>query len=136
MKIGEAHQNVRSASFKFFFCLSANIGTPHTPSPASKCVPPWHQRGGHNHLWVKWLGSQFRQLERKPSTLSTLWTGGCPPPPIGNDDQARCPNNFVSCSVRHSYWRRVHRCQKEWRNIRKMLVFGAPRLFSSQSPIT
>jgi hypothetical protein len=59
-----------------FFCLSANIGTPPTPSPASKCVPLWHQRGGHTHLRVKWLGSQFRRLERKPSTLSTLWTGG------------------------------------------------------------
>jgi hypothetical protein len=38
----------------------------------------------------------------------------CPPPPIGNADQTLCANNmfckFFSCSVRHSYWRRVHRC--------------------------
>jgi hypothetical protein len=34
----------------------------------------------------------------------------CPPPPIGNADQAQCANNIFSCSVRHSYWRRVDRC--------------------------
>jgi hypothetical protein len=38
----------------------------------------------------------------------------CPPPPIGNADQTLCANNmfcgFFSCSVRHSYWRRVRRC--------------------------
>jgi hypothetical protein len=91
-------------------------------------------------------GPNFGRLERKPSTLFTLWTcrgfllgrantigagwfgalillaqGGsvrqytvlahrCPPPPIGNDDQARCANNFFSCSVHHYYWRRVRRC--------------------------
>jgi hypothetical protein len=49
---------------------------PHTHTLSSKRVPPWHQRGEHTHLGVKWLGSQFRQLERKTRTLSTLWTGG------------------------------------------------------------
>jgi hypothetical protein len=38
----------------------------------------------------------------------------CPPPPIGNADKTLCANNkfcgFFSCSVRHSYWRRVRRC--------------------------
>ncbi len=38
----------------------------------------------------------------------------CPPPSIGNDDQTLCANKmfcrFFSCSVRHSYWRRVSRC--------------------------
>ncbi len=38
----------------------------------------------------------------------------CPPPPIGNADQNCAPiicfADFFSCSVRHSYWRRVRRC--------------------------
>ncbi|MFN9904129.1 MAG: hypothetical protein ACK55Z_36195, partial [bacterium] len=44
-----------------------------------------------------WGGSQFGRLERKPGTLFTLWTWTnirCPPPPIGNADQARGANNF------------------------------------------
>jgi hypothetical protein len=31
------------------------------------------------------------------------------PLPIGNADQTLCAHNFFSFSVRHYYWRRVHR---------------------------
>jgi hypothetical protein len=55
------------------------------------------------------------------------------PAPVGNADQAKFANNFFfvfgpplllvqGATVR----------QKEWRNIRKMLVFGASHLFSYQ----
>ncbi len=53
----------------------------------------------------------------------------CPPPPIGNADQTHqthWANKLAQgASVR----------QKYWRNIRKMIVFSAPRLFSYQLPI-
>jgi len=122
IKIGEAHRNVRSDYFLNFFCVSANIGTPTTPSPASKGVPPWHQRGGHTHLRPCGLSGWGPNSDDWRESLALCLLCGpvvrcanilahrCPPPPIGNDDQARCANNFFSCSVRHPYWRRVHWC--------------------------
>ncbi|MFN9909407.1 MAG: hypothetical protein ACK56F_25370 [bacterium] len=64
----------------------------------------------------------------------------CPPPPIGNADQTLCANNMfcgfffrvrsaipigAGCVGAPLYW---------W-IVRKMNVFCAPRLFSSQLPI-
>ncbi len=43
------------------------------PSPASECaLPPPDQRVGENTRLRLW-GSQFRRLEKKLSTLPTLW---------------------------------------------------------------
>jgi hypothetical protein len=54
-------------------CPLVRIGTTH-PSPATECVPP-EPRGGQTRLLVRGGGggSQFELLEKKPSTLSTLW---------------------------------------------------------------
>ncbi len=49
---------------------------PPTPSPASDCVPPlWNQRRGEIHSPASEGvgGAQFGRLEKKPSTLSSLW---------------------------------------------------------------
>jgi hypothetical protein len=41
----------------------------HSPHPRNR-------EGGHTRLWVRrGVGSQFVRLEKKPSTLSTLWSG-------------------------------------------------------------
>ncbi len=51
--------------------VRTGIGTPppHTPSSASESVPPPNQRGGYTRLQLR----EFERLEKKPSTLSTLW---------------------------------------------------------------
>jgi hypothetical protein len=52
---------------------SSELGPPN-PSPASACVPPPEQKGGANSVQVRGGGeSQCGRLEKKPSTLSTLW---------------------------------------------------------------
>ena len=58
-------------------CLShrPNWGPPN-PYPACECLPPLTPRGGggaHSPADEGWGGSQFWRLEKKPSTLSTLW---------------------------------------------------------------
>ncbi len=50
-------------------CPFVGIGSPPTPPPR-ECVPPRNQRGGHTRM----RGSQWGRLERKPGTLSTLWS--------------------------------------------------------------
>jgi hypothetical protein len=50
-----------------------NWDPPPFLSLASVCVPARNQRGGHTRLRVRGWGAQFRKLEKKPSTLSTLW---------------------------------------------------------------
>jgi hypothetical protein len=107
--IGDWDENRRGAPqcsvrlfFKFFLSVR-QYWAPPTPSPVSKCVPPWPPRGGHTHLRVKWLGSQFRRLERKLALCllcgpvdrcANILAHRCPPQSIGNDDQAWCANNF------------------------------------------
>jgi hypothetical protein len=102
MKIDEAHRNVQSASFLHFFCLSANIGTPPTPSPAS-VSPPGTK--GEDTLTCGLSGWGPNSDDWRESLSLCLLCGPvdwcvnilahrCPPPPIGNDDQARCANNF------------------------------------------
>jgi hypothetical protein len=58
-------------------CLSPRLNwDPPTPSPpASVFSPPPGTKGGGDTLACGWGGggSQFGRLERKPSTLSTLW---------------------------------------------------------------
>ncbi len=56
--------------------LSSHLG-PHPPSPASECVPFPKPKGKGIHSLagegVGGGGSQFGRLEKKPSTMSTLW---------------------------------------------------------------
>ena len=49
------------------------------PSPASECaLPPPRTKGlgAHSLRLKRWGESQFRRLEKKLSTLSTLWLSG------------------------------------------------------------
>ncbi len=98
-------------------CQSPRNGTQPTPSSAS--VSPLESKGGgHTHLRVKGLGVPIRRtgenawhiilililLARGTSERQYIGTGGprcanllahwCPPPPIGNADQAQCANNI------------------------------------------
>jgi hypothetical protein len=60
--------------FSIWFCIVMHTARrnspPHLP-PASVSLPR-NQKGGHSRLRVRGWGSQFRRLEKKPSTLSTL----------------------------------------------------------------
>jgi hypothetical protein len=62
MKIGEAHRNVRSASFKNFLFGPLVLG-PHPPPLLQASVSPLVPRGGHTHLRVKGLGVPIRTTE-------------------------------------------------------------------------
>jgi hypothetical protein len=58
-------------------CPLVRIGTPPPPAPlpqASVTLPRNQRVGGHTLLRVRGWGSQFRQLEKKPSTMSTHWS--------------------------------------------------------------
>jgi hypothetical protein len=96
-------------------CLSPCIGT-----PLLQVCPPLAPKGGHTHLWVKGLGGPNSDDWRKSLAYSIILilillaqgtsecqyigVGGprcanilahrCPPPPIGNADQAQCANNI------------------------------------------
>jgi hypothetical protein len=131
--------------FYIFFVCPPILG-PHLPPLLQACVSPPGTKGG-DPLTCGLSGWGPNSDDWRESLALCLLCGPvdqcanilahrCPPPPIGNDDQARCANNFFflfgpppllaqGASVR----------QWEWRNIRKMLVFRAPRLFSCQSPI-
>jgi hypothetical protein len=119
MKIGEAHRNVRSASFLFFFVCLPILG-PHPPPLLQASVSPPGTKGGDTLTcglsgWGPnsddWRESLALCLLCGPvDRCANILAHRCPPPPIGNDDQAQCANNFFSCSVRHPYWCRVHRC--------------------------
>jgi hypothetical protein len=65
------HRVMQSARL---YTQSSALGPPH-PSPARECCPPpiWIQGG--STLACGWGGgrSQFGRLEKKPSTLFTLW---------------------------------------------------------------
>jgi len=56
-------------------CLYSRL-TWDPPSLSRKRVCPRNQRGGHTCLWVRVWGAQFGRLEKKPSTLPTLWSTG------------------------------------------------------------
>ncbi len=52
---------------------SSELGPP-TPSPASECAPPPGTKGGAHSPAGEGVGeSQFQRLEKRLSTLSTLW---------------------------------------------------------------
>ena len=60
----------------------------------------------------------------------------CPPPPIGNADQAQCANKiFFVFGLPLLLAQVCIGAPIYWRIISKMIVLGAPRLFSYQSPI-
>jgi hypothetical protein len=54
-------------------CPIFRIGTPHPLSRKRLCYPPPRTKGGWTFSPAGEGGSQFGQLEKKPSTLSTLW---------------------------------------------------------------
>ncbi len=65
-------------------CPLVRIGNPpHPVSPQRVCPPPLNQMWGGTHSPTgEGVGcSQFGRLEKKPSTLSTLWLTYVPPPP-------------------------------------------------------
>jgi hypothetical protein len=46
---------------------------PRLPLPQARVSPPGTKGGGHTRLRVRGWGSQFRRLEKKFISLSTLW---------------------------------------------------------------
>ncbi len=97
-------------------CLSPRIGTPPTPSPA-RVPPPWNQRGDTLTCGLRGWGVQIQTtgenswhiililiLAQGTPKRQYIGAGGprcanilahrCPPPPIGNADQAQCANNI------------------------------------------
>jgi hypothetical protein len=66
-------------------CPLVRIGTPRPPLPASEFVPPPEAKGGgHSPAGEGVAESQFGRMEKKPSTLSTLWP--CSSAVICNDN--------------------------------------------------
>jgi hypothetical protein len=120
MKIGEAHRNVRSASFLNFFLSVCQYWDPTHPLSCKQVCPPPGTKGGDTlTCGLSGLGPNSDDWRERlalcllcgpADRCANILAHQCPPPPICNDDQAQCANNFFSCSVRHPYWRRVHRC--------------------------
>ncbi len=97
MKIGKAHQNFRSANRRCETCymILKNLKIyPILTLVVWACREAWERQ---------YIGAGGPRC----ASILAHW---CPPPPIGNFDQAQCAIKFFPCSVRHSYWRRVNRC--------------------------
>jgi hypothetical protein len=106
----------------FIFLRSRRLFCNVFPYPVSKAqlIGDWYEnRQGGPNCSVR-LFETCRMYASTPPALLTcrmflfqranILAHRCPPPPIGNGDQARAPIFFFSCSVCHYYWRRGHRC--------------------------
>ncbi len=77
-------RKLRVYSSKYIYTKSTTVSVPSSelgppnPSPASECVSPLGTKGGgHTRLRVRGWGAQIGRLEKRPSTLSTLWCTVC-----------------------------------------------------------